>query len=175
MRSRDLSRWGRPCGPGPACGPRPGRGLFWNVVLATCVSYHYRRQEIQGVLIVRCRNHLGLTGHFGPAAAAAGSCANPPFQEQGWGRGRSRGGAAGRPAEECGGFSVRTHKCTYRGARRRPGLRVGGAQTRLSPRCWKHVAGPVCWGRRQSLRECWLWRPTTSGQTLAPSLTGCAT
>lgn len=55
---------GTECGHGPACGPSLGRDLLWNVVLAFYFSHNYRLQEIRGFLILRFRNHPGLTGHF---------------------------------------------------------------------------------------------------------------
>lgn len=156
----------------PSLWPQPGQDLFWNVVLAFCFGYNYQLQEIGGFLILKLQNQLHLIGYLS-VPIAAGSCANPPS--------RSLAGEGGRLAVLPRGvrfFCMESQVYLEREMHVASWVYVFAwcsytPEPMLLEICgWAH--GRDSQDIRQSLMEHQLWSPTTSVQTPALSLTGCA-
>lgn len=171
---------GTECGHGPACGPSLGRDLLWNVVLAFYFSHNYRLQEIRGFLILRFRNHPGLTGHFSSSGCWL-LC--PPSVPGAW-LGTRRGGWLSFWGRGEGVRFLCMESYVYLG-REMPvatwAYVFGWCSYTPEPMLLETCVMACGLGGRvartlggQALAELWLWRPTTSVQIPAPSLTGCA-
>lgn len=137
----------------------------WPFISVTIIGY----RRYGDVLILKFRNHLGLTGHF-TSRVAAGSCANPlPSRTIAGEKKVQEEGRVGYPSEGCEIFLYGTARVPVERCMLPPGPTcLDGAHTRLSPCRWKHVAGHVCWGRGAARPSGSPSRSPGSGDPLPP-------